>query len=146
MPDQRKEILSLSFEVTLFEVRGGLNIAVPVTLSHALLRKIAGESRDTRPRGPAEWRERLQRRLLECPFLLDLAANGLSASFGELSKMEPGQVLSLRRSAAAPATLMVAGVEMFGALPARCGEARAAQLLAAVKIEEATMNQEAQKR
>jgi flagellar motor switch protein FliM len=146
MPANEK-ILSLSFEVTLLEVRGGLNIAVPVSLSHALLRKIAGEMRDSRPRGPAEWRERLKRRLLESPFPVELGIHGLRATFGELSSMEAGDLLSLRRSAAEPASLLVGGVEMFGALPARCGEARAAQLLAPGQEEpDAARSQEAQKR
>jgi flagellar motor switch protein FliM len=129
MPANEK-VLSLSFEVALLEVRGGLNLAVPVTLSHALLRQIAGESRETRPRGPAEWQARLQRRLLECPFPVDLGANGLSATYGELSHLEVGALLPLRRSAAQPASLIVGGVEMFAALPARSGETRVAQLLA----------------
>jgi len=129
MPPSEK-ILSLSFEVALLEVRGGLNLAVPVSLSHALLRKISAESQESRPRGPAEWRERLKRRLLECPFPVELGVHGLSASVGELTQMEPGKLLALGRSAAQPASLLVGGVELFGAAPARRGDIRAAQLLA----------------
>jgi flagellar motor switch protein FliM len=128
MPPHEK-VLSLTFEVALMEVRGGLNLAVPVTLSHALLRKISVSWGESRPRGPAEWRERLRRRLLECPFPVELGVSGLSASVGELSEMEPGTLLPLRRSAALPASLMVGGVDMYGAVPARRGETRAAQLL-----------------
>jgi flagellar motor switch protein FliM len=39
-------------------------------------------------------------------------------------------LLSLRRSIAEPASLLVAGVEMFRALPARSGDTRAVQVLA----------------
>jgi flagellar motor switch protein FliM len=124
-----EKILSLSFEVSLLEVRGGLNLAVPVSLSHALLRKISTSFAERRPRGPAEWRERLKRRLLECPFTLELGVKGLSAAVGQLSEMAPGTLLPLRRSASAPAALIVAGVEMFGAMPARVGSTRAAQVL-----------------
>ncbi len=136
MPASEK-MLSLSFEVSLLEVRGGLNLAVPVSVSHALLRKISAESSDSRPRGPSEWRERLKRRLLECPFPLELGVNGLSASVSELAEMVPGQLLRLGRSAAQPASLMVAGVEMYDALPARVGNIRAAQVLAASVKQEA---------
>jgi len=129
MPPNEK-ILSLSFEVTMLEVRGGLNLAVPVTLSHALLRKISAAWSDSRPRGPAEWREKLKQRLLECPFRVELGVNDLFASVSELAQMVPGTLLSLRRSAAGPASLLVAGVELFGATPARSGDTRAAQVLA----------------
>jgi flagellar motor switch protein FliM len=125
-----EKILSLSFEVTMLEVRGGLNLAVPVSVSHALLRKISGELSDRRPRGGSEWRERLKRRLLECPFSAELGVNELRAAVGELSHLVAGQVLPLGRSATHPASLVVAGVEMFQALPVRCGGTRAAQVIA----------------
>lgn len=127
-PDEK--VLSLSFEVTMSEVRGGLNLAVPVTLSHALLRKISEEWNDSRPRGPAEWRERLKRRLLECAFPVELGVNDLHSTVAELTEMIPGKLLPLRRSASLPASLLVGGVEMFRALPARAGDTRAAQVLA----------------
>lgn len=125
-----EKILSLSFEISLLEVRGGLNLAVPVSLSHALLRKISSIWADNRPRGPAEWHERLQRRLLECAFPVELEVDQLSAAVSQLAQMTPGQLLPLGRSARQPASLRVAGVEMFGASPARLGGNRAAQVLA----------------
>jgi len=144
MPPHEK-VLSLSFEVALLEVRGGLNLAVPVALSHALLRKIS-VSWGERPRAPEEWRERLRGRLLECPFPVELDVSGLSASVGALSEMEPGTLLALGRSAAQPASLVVGGREMFTAIPARRAEARAAQLLhmvlKAVAAEEAKESKE----
>jgi flagellar motor switch protein FliM len=135
-----EKILSLSFEVSLLEVRGGLNLAVPVSLSHALLRKISRAWTNSRPRSPAEWRERLQRRLLECSFPVELGANGLSAEVGELAEMAPGTLLPLGRSAGQPASLIVAGVEMFGAAPARVGNSRAAQVLARPTESEAAIS------
>ena len=124
-----EKTLSLSFEVTLLEVRGGLNLAVPVSLSHALLRKISTAFADRRSRGPAEWRERMKRLLLECPFTVELAVNRLSAAVSALSQMAPETLLPLGRGTGEPASLMVAGVEMFGAVPARAGATRAAQVL-----------------
>jgi flagellar motor switch protein FliM len=125
-----EKVLSLSFEIAMPEVRGGLNFAVPISVSHALLRKISAEWTDRRPRGHGEWRERLKRRLLECPFAVELGVNELRAAVGELSHLVPGQLLLLRRSAAQPASLLVAGVEMFRAAPARSGDRRAAQVVA----------------
>jgi len=133
-PDEK--VLSLSFEVAVLEVRGGLNLAVPVSLSHALLRKISVDWSDSRPRGPAGWRERLERRLMECRFPVELGVDGLTASVGQLSQMEPGTLLPLGKSAAQPASLIVAGVEMYGAAAARVGNLRAAQVIELSEIKQ----------
>jgi flagellar motor switch protein FliM len=127
-PDEKT--LSLSFELTMLDVRGGLNLAVPVSVSHALLRKISAELTDRRPHGRSESRAQLKLRLLDCPFSLELGVNDLRADVGELSQLAVGQLLALRKSVSQPASLLVAGVEMFSARPARAGETRAAQVLA----------------
>jgi flagellar motor switch protein FliM len=127
LPEEK--ILFLSFEIAMLEVRGELNLAVPVSVSHALLRKISAEWNDRRPRSHGEWRERLKRRLLGCPFSVELRVKELRAAVGELSHLIPGQLLALRRSATQPASLLVAGVEMFRAEPARSGDTRAAHVL-----------------
>jgi flagellar motor switch protein FliM len=127
-----EKTLSLSFEVTMPEVRGGLNVAVPATVSNALLRKISADWSHRRPRGATDSRQRLMRRLLECPFQVELGAKGVRAAVSALADLAPGTVLSFARSAAEPASLLIAGREMFHALPARCGNIRAARVLAAV--------------
>ncbi len=132
MPPEEK-ILFLCFEVTMLEVRGGLNLAVPAAVSNALLRKISAEWSARRPRGRAESRSRLMKTLLECPFNVELVANQVRASVSALSVMTPGTLLRFTRSAAEPATLLIAGAEMFKALPARRGQVRAARLLAPVE-------------
>jgi flagellar motor switch protein FliM len=128
LPDEK--VLSLSFEVAMLEVRGGLNLAVPVSVSHALLRKISAELGDRRPRGRSDWREGIKHRLLECSFSAELGVNGLRAPVGELSQLAAGQLLALGKSAIQPASLLLAGVEVFRAAPARSGDRRAAQILA----------------
>ncbi len=130
-----EKTLSLSFEITMLEVRGGLNLAVPVSVSHALLRKISAEFSD-RPRGRAVWRERVKHRLLECPFGVELRVDGLRASVRELTDLLPGQLLPLQRTLAEPASLLVAGVEMFRASAVRCRETRSAQVLELITQEE----------
>jgi flagellar motor switch protein FliM len=124
------KILSLSFEVAMLEVRGGLNLAVPVSVSHALLRKISAELSDRRPRGRSDWQERLKRRLLECSFSAELSMSGLRAPVSALLQLAAGQLLALGKGAGQPAALRVAGVEMFRAAPARSGEKRVAQIFA----------------
>lgn len=126
-PDDKT--LCLSFEVTMSELRGNLNIAVPVTVSHALLRKLAA---DWSPRATSEAdrsREHLMGLLLECPLTAELSATRLPAAVSTLSGMMPGDIVGLTRSAAEPAALAIAGLEMFRALPARLANRRAARVL-----------------
>ncbi len=130
MPPEEK-ILSLSFEITMSDIRGGLNLAVPASVSNALLRKISADWSYRRPRARVDARQRLMRLLLDCPFAVELGACHVRAPIAALAGLRPGRLLSFERSAAEPASLMVAGVEMFRALPARCGRLRAARVLEA---------------
>lgn len=124
-----EKTLSLSFEVTMPEVRGGLNLALPAAVSNALLRKIAADWSHRRPRGAADSRQRLMRRLLDCPFQVELAAKDVRVAVSALTELTPGKILPLSRSASEPASLLVGGLEMFRALPARCGDRRASRVL-----------------
>jgi flagellar motor switch protein FliM len=130
MPAEEK-VLALSFEITMSEVRGGLTLAVPVTVSHALLRKISAAWRSHRPRGHVDARERIMRRLLDCPLTVELGALDLRVQVRDLSALAPGDLLSFARSAREPVSLLVAGTEMFKAVAARSGNLRAARVLAA---------------
>jgi len=141
MPLEEKT-LSLSFEITMPEVRGWLNVAVPAVVSNALLRQISADWNRHAPRGATDSRRRLMRRLRECPFQVELGATGVRVAVSELAGLAPGDLLSFTRSAAEPASLLIAGQEMFRALPARCGDIRAARVLAAV----ATSNSSADSR
>jgi flagellar motor switch protein FliM len=124
-----EKTLSLSFEATMPDVRGGLNLAVPASVSNALLRKISADWSHRRPRGAADSRERLMRRLLECPFQLELGAKDVRVAVCALAALAPGNLLPFARSAAEPASLLIGGQEKFRAVPARIGNTRAARLL-----------------
>ena len=124
-----EKVLCLSFEVTMPDVRGGLHLAVPAAVSNALLRKISADWSHRRPRGAAASRQRLMRSLLDCPFQIELATTDVRVAVSELASLAPGRVLRFARSANEPASLLVAGREIFHALPARCGTIRSARLL-----------------
>jgi flagellar motor switch protein FliM len=68
--------------------------------------------------------------MLECSFSAELGMSGLRAPVGALSQLAAGQLLMLGKGAVQPAALLVAGVEMFCAAPARRGDRRVAQILA----------------
>jgi flagellar motor switch protein FliM len=125
-----EKTLSLSFEITMPDARGGLNLAVPATVSNALLRKISSDRSRRRPRVASDSRPRLMRLLLDCPFPVELGAQQVRAHLSALAGLAPGTVIRFDRSASDPASLLVAGVEMFHAQAARVGETRAAKILA----------------
>lgn len=127
MPPEEK-ILSLSFEINLAETRGGLNVALPASVSNALLRKISADWTYQRPRSRADSRQRLMRRLLDCRFEVELSAPNLRSALRHLSELDPASVLAFSRHASEPASLLAAGVEIFKAVPARCGRQRAGRL------------------
>ena len=128
MPAAEKTLL-LSFEITMLESRGALNLVVPAQVSNALLRKIS-ERTATKPRLRPEAERRIRARLLNCPFALELTMPALQVPLRTLVGLSPGVLLGLRCSTRHPATLVVAGEEMFTATVARRGPLRAAQVLA----------------
>lgn len=128
MPAAEK-ILLLSFEITVLESRGVLNLVVPAQVSNSLLRKMA-ERTAARPRLRPLAEQRLRSRLLNCPFAVELSMLSLRVPLRSLMGLSPGALLGLGRSTQHPATLLVAGEQMFTAAVVRRGRFRAAQVLA----------------
>jgi flagellar motor switch protein FliM len=135
MPAEEKT-LSLSFEITLAESRGTLNLVVPAVVSNALLRKISLGWATAKIRVLPEAEQRLRALVLHCPFRSELVMAS-AAPIGDLIGLSAGTVLPLRRPITTPAALSVGGKNMFAASVARRGPLRAAQLLgpAASKLE-----------
>jgi flagellar motor switch protein FliM len=126
LPDEKT--LSLSFEITMPETRGTLNLAIPAVVSNALLRKMSADWAYQKPRSRAECKDQVKSRLLGCPFGLDLAVTDVRIPAQDLAHLTPGSLLVLRRKVDTPATLLVGERPMFGAYVARRGSQRAAQL------------------
>jgi len=127
VPEEKN--LCLSLEVKMEETRGTLNLAVPAVVSNALLRKISADLSYQRPRSPAEARRRIEKRLLDSSFRVELSAPDLPVSLQALADLTPGTVLSFPRSAYAPAVLLVDGVRLCSAMPVRVNSRRAARVL-----------------
>ena len=127
VPEEKN--LCLSFEVKMAETRGTLNLAVPAVVSNALLRKISADMSYQRPRSPMEARLRLQKRLLDCPFEVELATPYLPVALQSVADLVPDTVLSFPRSAAAPADMLVEEVRLCTAMPVRVNNRRAARVL-----------------
>jgi len=128
MPVEEKT-LALSFEITLPDSRGTLNVAVPAVVSNALLRKLAAQWSRSQPRARPDSGQRLRARLLQCPFGLELGLTTLSVPLRELAELAPGSLLLLRREVERPSTLLVSGQPMFHAAVARRGPTRVARVI-----------------
>ena len=139
IPSEEK-VLSLSFEITIPEVRGSLNIAVPAVVSSALLRKLNAEAVYVRRIGSTEAVRRMRLRLLSCPFGVELVLPALAVPLRELLNLAPGSVLALPRALSSPASVRAAGAELFLAQPVRRGGQRAAQILSAQSREPLASN------
>jgi flagellar motor switch protein FliM len=127
MPPDEKT-LSLSFELTVAESRGTLNLVFPAIISNALLRKMAADVGRPRRRIQPD-SARVRALLLECPFTMELAAKIKNVPLAELMRLSPGRLLLLRTSVDQPAELQAAGHPMFVAMPARRGASRVAQVV-----------------
>ncbi len=130
-----EKTLSLSFEITMPDTRGGLNLALPAAVSNALLRKISVDWSHHRQCAGGEARKRLMQRLLESTFEIELGTD-LRAPVASLAAMTPGAILRFHRDAGQPASLLVGGREKFRAMPVRIGTLRAARLIEVVASQE----------
>jgi flagellar motor switch protein FliM len=126
MPATERTLI-LSFEVILQGERGSFNLVVPAQISNTLMRKTP-ERAPSKGRLRVESKRRLRVRLLNCPFEAELTLPSLRVPVRSLAELSVGTVLDLGRRADHPATLFVAGENLFGAHLARRGPVRAAQL------------------
>jgi flagellar motor switch protein FliM len=121
--------LSLSFEIKMSETRGTLNLAVPAVVSNALLRKISADFSHQRRRSPREARLQIEKKLLQCPFPVELCMTGLEVPLQKLNNLACGQVLSFSEDATTPGALLVEDVLVASAVPVRINSHRAGRVL-----------------
>lgn len=124
-----EKTLSLSFDITVSESRGTLNLALPAVVSNALLRKLAAGWVRAKQRARPDAEQRLRQRLLGCTFPVELGMLIPGVALRDLTRLVPGSLLALKYPAHRPAALWVSGCEMFVATVARRGRLRVAQVL-----------------
>jgi flagellar motor switch protein FliM len=129
MPAEEKT-LSLSFEITVAESRGTMNLVVPAVVSNALLRKLSLGWMVAKRRVRPDSDGRLKRRLLDCPFRLELCVPGLEVAMSKLAQVASGDLLVFSRRVERPAVLLAAGRPAFTAAVVRQAGMRAGRLLA----------------
>src|SRR5215475_2482789 len=78
VPDEKN--LCLKFDIKMSEASGTLNLAVPAVVSNALLRKISADCTYQRPHSPVAARAQIQKKLMACPFEIELCLPQLQLS------------------------------------------------------------------
>jgi len=123
-----EKTLCVSFEIKLANKQGMLNLIFPVAVSNPLLRKLCSAVPSSVTRVTTRSTCRLKERMLECSFPAALDLTSIELSIQELLALSPGKVFSLAVPAKKPASLVVAGREVFEATPVRHARQRAAQI------------------
>lgn len=122
------KVLVLSFHITMQEVRGTLQMAVPATVSAALLRKLSAEWSYRKPPVPAKSVEQVKSRLLNCSFDAELNALGLRLLSKDIVHIKAGDLLRFEHAIDLPATLLLGEHPMFQAFVMRHERRRVARL------------------
>ncbi len=133
MPGNER-IVVIQFEIAMGEARGFLKLLVPSLVTNGLLRRMSQQHVYRARPTPANKNERLQERLQDAAFRVELVLANLQASLRELVALTPGKVLSFRHRVTDPAMLLVSGKGMFSAYPVASGKLRAAQILKRTQI------------
>lgn len=128
LPPQEK-VLALSFELTLNEIKGTMNLAFPATVSNAMLRKLSLDWEYKRPRGSAGASARLREHLNKCDFDVVLGFPSVKVRVRELVDARLGSILAFGIPETASASLLIGDQPVFDASPVRFGSNRAAQLM-----------------
>ena len=128
--DPQEKTLWLSFELSIGENRGTLNLVVPALVSNALLRKISVSWIREKRAASRESQQRLRARLLDCRFAVELNVTAGGAQLGDLLSLAPGRLLRLKQAVGQPARVRVSGDELFAASIARAGTSRVAKIVA----------------
>jgi flagellar motor switch protein FliM len=121
--------LALSFEIKMPDAHGMLNVTLPAVASNAVLRKLTAQTAFSSRGSSAAHVQQIQRHLLDAGFVVDLRLPTIPVSIRDLTDLQAGQVLLLRRPVEQPAILYVAEMEMFDVYPVACGLVRGAQIL-----------------
>ncbi|HLI63238.1 MAG TPA: FliM/FliN family flagellar motor switch protein [Terriglobales bacterium] len=128
MPPQEKT-LTLTFDVTMNESKGMLNIAFPSVVSNALMRKLRAELVYQRAHGPAVSQQNIGKRLLQSEVELELATPAVPVRLVDLVGLRAGVVLPLHFSIERPTRLRLKGRDCWSARPVSSRNRRAAHLL-----------------
>jgi len=131
-----EKTLCISFEVRLAETNGMLNLIFPVSISNTLLRKLSADSSNRRSSAGDRTRGQITARMLDCSFPIELGITAIKLPINTLAGLVPHSVYNLGIPVRKPASLVIAGRQVFDATPVRQGRLRAAHLGQSVTFSE----------
>ena len=123
-----EKTLCLTFEVKLAETKGTLRMIFPVSVSNALLRKLANDLSYVRARANSHSDTRLAEKMLGCNFPVGLILPLIKLPVEAILNLSAGKICNLGIPVRVPATLAITGRQAFEANPVRHGRHRAAQI------------------
>jgi len=122
-----EKTLCVSFEISMPEAQGSLNLCLPAVVLNTILRRLIAE-RDRPRRRSTEARARLGLLMERTRFGAVLQFPPMRLNARELADMAPNHVLRLPLPRQSMAELRVGGLPIFYASPVRSGEHRGAQM------------------
>ncbi|HXW90244.1 MAG TPA: FliM/FliN family flagellar motor switch protein [Terriglobales bacterium] len=133
-----EKTLCLGFEIKLAEARGTLHLVFPVSISNTLLRRLSMDGSYGKSRSSIRPSRQLAERMMGCSFPITLGITAIKLRVRTLLKLNQGEICNLGIPVRRPASLIIAGREVFEAEAVRHGRYRAAQVgqrLATTKTE-----------
>lgn len=131
-----EKTLCLTFEVKISETKGSLRMIFPVSVSNALLRKLANDLSYARVRTSSHSDTRLAKKMLGCNFPVALTLPMIKLPVELVLNLTAGQICNLGIPVRVPATVAISGRQAFEANPVRHGRQRAAQIGGAITLKE----------
>ncbi len=135
------KVLRIHFDMSVAGMTGSVFLAFPAALAGHLVRNMRNEMTTG---GSVRYLPlaSLQKRMLECRFLLSGDLPNLRVSVRELAQIQPGSVLMLTAPVAGPGKLALEGKLFFEAQPVRQGDTKAMQLLKRLNPEQSETDEE----
>jgi flagellar motor switch protein FliM len=121
-------IVVVNCEVSFGEARGDFRFLFPVIGFDSLIHGATSQLRPEKRLPSAEFRQRIQERLLEARFAAQLVLPSSLMKVRDLLILEPGRILSLPKRAQDPGALEIVGKTAFAAYPVRLGKQRGARI------------------
>ena len=130
------KVLRVEFDVSVAGMMGKFHIAFQAALAGHLIRNIRAEHASGKGGVPYIPVASLQKRILDCLFMVSGEIPNLKVSVRDLAQIQPGSVLLLSAPVAGPGKLAVEGKSCFEAAPVRQGKNKAMQLLRRLKVDQ----------
>lgn len=127
LPPQEKA-LGLSFEITLNDNKGMMNLVFPTSLSSAMRRKLSEPLEYRKPKACVLSGIRMRQHVQACNFDVSLSMTNIRLRVRDLIAARPGAVLDLGVAESGTASLLLDEHALFDAGAVRIGTQRAAQL------------------